>query len=735
MRELAHVGLGNAVADEAFDRFARLVRRQLRVPMAMVAFALPEGFVYPGAEGLLEPFQTERRLRTPAPFTQRVIRTGTAVVVQDARRDPEHHDSYVVQELGLVAYAGYPVFDLRGRAVGALCAMDTRPRRWLADDLAGLADLAAACTAELRMRAERERSRRIQQAAVRANRRSRFLLSLSEAFADATTVDEIEEVIADVATTGIGARYCALALTDNDRRGLTYVSLLHTEPGLPSGYRHARIEDPRPCAQVVRTGESLFFRTTEEMTQAFPRSRGHVDAGMGARSYLPVTAGGVVIAVISFVWEQDREPDEDTFALESALAHYTAHALERARLLDERREAAKTLQLSMLSKLPDVSRLDLACTYSPAARGDQVGGDWYDAVQVDDDAVLLMIGDVTGHDMRAAAKMGQLRSLLRALAWSHDESPAALLTLLDRANAGLGLGASGTAVVARLDRHTGPDSGAYELTWSNAGHPPPLVLRTDGRIERLGSMPDLMLGVKPSVARTDHVTVLRPGETLLLYTDGLVEQRGCNADEWLSDLEAMFARLSTTATAALPVTLVRRLVGDRQRDDVAVLAVRVRVPAPTGPPSPSGPALAERKVAARLTELAPARLWVDDVLEGCGVPLAQRRTVMLLTSEVLTNALDHGEAPFVATVEVDEKRVRIGVRDSSPAQPQLREPKIRDFGGRGVQFLERLASRWGVDRHQEPVTRASRRSRRKGKTVWFELDRLPGTVSVPRRTV
>jgi anti-sigma regulatory factor (Ser/Thr protein kinase) len=115
------------------------------------------------------------------------------------------------------------------------------------------------------------------------------------------------------------------------------------------------------------------------------------------------------------------------------------------------------------------------------------------------------------------------------------------------------------------------------------------------------------------------------------------------------------------------------------------------------------------------------------VLESCGVPMPLRRTVMLLTSEVLTNAVDHGQAPFTATVEVDLDRLRVGVRDSSTVQPELRDPTVTEFGGRGVQFLERLASRWGVDRHGGPARPShrhgpAREGRRTGKTVWFELD-------------
>jgi GAF domain-containing protein len=178
VRDLAHVGLATPVADEAFDRFARLVRRQLSVPAAMVSFVLPEGQVYPGGEGLPEPLHTQRRLAMNGPFTRQVVVDAKPLVLSDARLDERVRDTAVVQKMGLVAYAGYPIFDLRGRAVGALCAVDARPRTWSADDLASLADLAAACSAELRMRAERERARRIQKAAVQANRRSRFLLSL-----------------------------------------------------------------------------------------------------------------------------------------------------------------------------------------------------------------------------------------------------------------------------------------------------------------------------------------------------------------------------------------------------------------------------------------------------------------------------------------------------------------------------------------------------------------------------
>ncbi len=317
-----------------------------------------------------------------------------------------------------------------------------------------------------------------------------------------------------------------------------------------------------------------------------------------------------------------------------------------------------------------------------------------------------MIGDVTGHDMRAAAQMGQLRSMLRTFAWCQDEPPAVLLRLLDRANRGLALHSSGTAAVVRLDR----TPHGFDVTWSSAGHPSPLVLRADGRVETLDAPPDLMLGVVPGTTRHDHRAHLAHGDTLLLYTDGLVERRGTSYAERLGALQAVLAELTTTATSALPDALVRRLVSD-QRDDVAVLALRVRHTV-ARPPGPGRPSVLTRQVEHGSSAIGPARRWVDDVLESCDVSASVRRIAMLLTSEVLTNAVQHGAAPVEAELEVGHRVLRVAVRDGSPALPRLRSPRPDETGGRGVQFLERCASRWGVD----AVDGAP------GKTVWFELD-------------
>ena len=749
---------GEPVADEVFDRIARLVHRQLGVPAAAIVMLGPAGQTLPGAVGFPEHAQRTRRLDLPKPLTATIARTRAPLVVDDADNDPAAEGRHHVQDLVAASYAGYPIEDARGQVVGALWALSSEVRHWTDVDLDTLADLSAACSSELRMRAERERARLAEQVAFRAHRRSRFLLGLSERFARVTTLEEVEDAIAHVIGTGTGARWVSLALVDADRRHLSFFTVGHQEPGT-TPMRSTRLDAPRPDTHVVRTRTPLRFRDHAEMVAAYPEMRPVGSVSEGARSFLPVSSNGTVVGVIACVWDTAREHDAETAALESTISRYVALALERVALLEARRRVATTLQESMLTAPPTVAHLDIATTYSPATRTDQVGGDWYDAVVRDDGTAIVMIGDVAGHDVHAAAQMGQLRSMLRALAWSHDESPAALLARLDRANDRLGPSAMATAVVARLDRDPPPaptlqprteagttdgDTGAdqderperaYTLTWSVAGHPPPMVLRRDGTVQRLADVPDLLLGVVPATQRTDRTCRLLPGDTLVLYTDGLVERRGVPSDERLSDLEEVLAASHGEATSAVPRALLRGLVGDTQRDDVAVLAVRVRVPAPSGPPSPAGPARAERRVASDdLSDLGPTRRWVDDVLESCEVDDERRRTAMLLTSEILTNALEHGEGPITARVEVDGRRLRVGVRDGSTAEPELQSPSPHDLSGRGVLFLDRLASRWGVERHDGSDAVGRHSGAVEGKTVWFEIDRgsRPLTGAVPR---
>jgi chemotaxis family two-component system sensor kinase Cph1 len=237
--------------------------------------------------------------------------------------------------------------------------------------------------------------------------------------------------------------------------------------------------------------------------------------------------------------------------------------------------AAETLQRSLLTEPVQPAGFELAVRYVPAAREAQVGGDWYDVFDQPDGSTMLVIGDVAGHDTRAAATMGQLRGLLRGIAYAGSGEPAAVLAQLDAAIEGLGLGALATVLVGRLERPAEP-GGAARLRWASAGHLPPVLVAADGGVQVHDTpRPGLLLGVDPARPRREHVTEIEPGSTLLIYTDGLVERRDQVFDEGVALLAEALPALRERPVAELCDLLLAGLLPDGAEDDVALVAVRL----------------------------------------------------------------------------------------------------------------------------------------------------------------
>jgi serine phosphatase RsbU (regulator of sigma subunit) len=213
--------------------------------------------------------------------------------------------------------------------------------------------------------------------------------------------------------------------------------------------------------------------------------------------------------------------------------------------------------------------------YRPAAHGAQVGGDWYDAFLQPDGATMLVIGDVVGHDSDAAAAMGQLRGLLRALAYDNDEPLSATLSRTEHAARGLAVSTMATVVLARVERHPDvPVASTRVLRWSNAGHLPPVLLAPDGSTTLFETRPERMLGIDPDAPRTDHTAELGDGHTLLLVTDGLVERRDADLDQGLAMMREVLRDLGETSLEELCDTLLDRMLPVDGADDVAIVAVR-----------------------------------------------------------------------------------------------------------------------------------------------------------------
>ncbi|MFW6775402.1 SpoIIE family protein phosphatase [Nocardioides sp. CPCC 205120] len=304
---------------------------------------------------------------------------------------------------------------------------------------------------------------------------------------------------------------------------------------------------------------------------------------------IPLRGRGRVAGLMSVFRGEGRETfTEEDIEVLADVAERAGLALDNASLYAGQRELAEGLQRSLLTAPPEPDHLEVVVRYEPAAEAAQVGGDWYDAFLQPDGATTLVIGDVIGHDTAAAAAMGQVRTLLRGIAVTTEEGPAAVLRRVDAAMTTLQVDTMATAVVARLEQTPQERAeGVTRLRWSNAGHPPPVVVvptEDGGMTSRLlwADAANPMLGLLTGIPgdeepRDDSVVVLPRGSTLLLYTDGLVERRGHVLDEGLEQLREV---LTDLARQDLPLQelsdqLLHRMLPGWTEDDVAIVAVRL----------------------------------------------------------------------------------------------------------------------------------------------------------------
>ncbi|MFI7610607.1 SpoIIE family protein phosphatase [Nonomuraea terrae] len=253
------------------------------------------------------------------------------------------------------------------------------------------------------------------------------------------------------------------------------------------------------------------------------------------------------------------------------IARRAGLALDNARLYERQRRVAETMQRHLLPQLPHVPGLRMTARYLPAPDASQVGGDWYDAFPLPGGATGLVIGDVVGHDLEAASGMAQICNMLRAYAGELDEPPSKIVERLDQAVTRMVEAAMATVVFARVERA----DGRWLLRWTNAGHPPPLLVEHDGRTRYLEDAGGLLLGTDIMAAREDAAVALPPQSTLLLYTDGLIESRTRSLDEGMADLSRYAASLARHPLDGMCDALLGRTRPEDNDDDVALLALRI----------------------------------------------------------------------------------------------------------------------------------------------------------------
>jgi serine phosphatase RsbU (regulator of sigma subunit) len=271
--------------------------------------------------------------------------------------------------------------------------------------------------------------------------------------------------------------------------------------------------------------------------------------------------------------------DEDYLSFLRLLAAALAQGLHRARTRQAERRAtamerelAEALQRSLLAAPAPPDHTEVAVRYQPAVEGAHIGGDWYDAFTLPGGQLTVVVGDVTGHDRRAAAAMSEIRSLLRGISYAVRHPPALVLTELQGSMQTFGVDVLATVVLAQIE----PDEGGYRtLRWTNAGHPPPVLVSPDGSVVLLEARAETLLGTRGVVTRTDHTVRLCPGTSVVFYTDGLVERRGATLDDGLRELTDVVRGCAGMSADELCDRLLTHFSAGTE-DDVVLAVIRAR---------------------------------------------------------------------------------------------------------------------------------------------------------------
>ncbi|MEU2389429.1 SpoIIE family protein phosphatase [Streptomyces sp. NPDC007369] len=589
-------------------------------------------------------------------------------------------------------------------------------------------------------------------------RRSReaFLLDAGRALAEARSTAEVLRVAASLSMPGFSPDGLAVFGVAGDR--LSVIGHHGHGPGDDGPFADMRLDTDYPAAEVVRTGRAIYLPTPEDYRRRFPATWPLAQRfGRASWAFVPLIVAGRTMGawLAAFKHPVSFSPDERSVL--TTVARMLAQALQRAGVAESERELTTGLQRSMMPTLgPEIPGMQIAARYVPTGGGLQVGGDWYDVIPLPSGRFALVIGDVQGHDVRAAGLMGQLRIAVRAYA-SEGHRPDAVLSRASRFLAGLGSAAQGTGSYGGPDSGPDPDpdgdadagfdfrsprfatclyvecdpeTGLLEV--ARAGHPDPAIRMTDGTVLVRPTAGGLPLGIIPD---TDYPTTrftLEPGETMLLCTDGLIETGGHDLDTGWARLRAVLedgaGAHGTENLEKLADLLVQAVHGpsshhttgplaDRREDDIAlVLLCREGPGCGCGAPL-RHPARPSRRTMLTVAQAEPARIagarrQIRELLHDWA-DAEQVDSAVLMVSEMVTNVLMHtdGDALLVAEAvgEPGARRLRIEVADSSDELPHMRQPGEMASSGRGVLLMEMLADAWGADPRGE------------GKSIWFEL--------------
>lgn len=581
LEALARTGLSD-VSDPEMEFFACWVREALEVPTAMVSLVQADRQVFPGAAGLEPSLQRSRSTPLSGSLCKFVVATAQPLTIPDVREDPRSRENPVFPQLGIIAYAGTPLTDRNGTVLGSLCAIDQVPRQWSPEDVAALGRIARACTTELRLRladhdTHREEGLRTtaELGRRRAYERSQELLGASQAFMETVTQADVRVKLGELLTAALEPARLDVVILDGGRR------LHQLEPAEPADGTSAGTGPGSPAATAIAQGRILHYPDPDAFESAHPGAptdRLH-RLGLHAVVAAPLPAADGPVGAVVLGWTRPHTLDPTDLLTVATIGGYAGQALGRARRLSHHVGVAHEMQAAMLTTLPKVPGLPMAARYEPADSRETVGGDWYDATPLPDpdrpgeDVLMLSVGDIVGHSLHAVTIMGQVRSMLRQSASDHPGGPPSMiLDSFEAANTQFDLGAAGTAIVTRLRRSPGA---GWTVTWTNAGHPPPILVGPDGTAELLEAHDPLFgFGLTGPGGRADHERDLVPGSLFFLYTDGLVERRDSDLDAGTARLVELLGTVHDREPQAIVDAAMDELAPGA-RDDVVAFAIRV----------------------------------------------------------------------------------------------------------------------------------------------------------------
>jgi integral membrane sensor domain MASE1/anti-sigma regulatory factor (Ser/Thr protein kinase) len=526
-----------------------------------------------------------------------------------------------------------------------------------------------------RQRAEQERLLE-HEARVRAESME-AIGSLSRDLVRAETVDDVIDAFLRHVDARLAPKGAGINVLGQDGR---FTELRST--GVPDQVRadaqSFTIDSPIPGPEAARTGRPVFVTSREEMDRRYPALAPVVDlTRANALAAIPLARQVGPAGYLVLIWGTPRtfEPAERAYL--AALGDVVGQSIDRMILREREHALAVELQHAMLGTPDDVDGVAVATAYRPADSDVEIGGDWYDAIRLSDMRTAFVVGDVVGHNLNAAKAMGRIRVAIRTLAPLFPD-PCELLARLDPVIDDIG-GATPTTLVYVIH-----DAGTNRVTFTCAGHPPPLVVHPNGGASFIDGARGIALGIVRGADRPVRETTLAEGDALVLYTDGLVERRGEPLDDGLARLQRVAATACTAEPEALRAILLRELAS--AEDDVAVLIVR-----PTEAPF-------RLQIDADPREIRTIRAELRRWLAGQGVDAADIDDVLLSSGEAVANAVEHAYlGRLLGDVEVradlrsdgrpDVARLDVRVLDTG----EWRRPAAEGPRGNGHRLMRALA--------------------------------------------